>query len=235
MPNHFNIDTNEIAKFSQLANDWWDLEGPCKPLHVINPIRLSFITQHAKIAGKKILDIGCGGGILAESMADLGAQVTGIDMSEAALTTARTHAAEKSLQLDYQLATAEEYAAQLPQQFDVVTCMELLEHVPAPIALIQACAKLVKPDGQLFFSTVNRTLKAYLFAILGAEYIAKMLPKGTHEYAKFIRPSELCAWLREADLEVQDIKGIEYQGLLNRARISENVAVNYIAQVRLAN
>ena len=227
-----NVDSIEIAKFSELATDWWELDGPCKPLHVINPVRLAFVQQQLDLTGKKVLDIGCGGGIFSESLAMQGAEVIGIDMSETALRVAEAHCQNKSLPLHYVCASAEEFAESHAQQFDVVTCMELLEHVPDPISLVQTCAKLVKPGGDLFFSTINRTLKAYLLTIIAAEYIAKLLPKGTHDYAKFIRPSELCAWLRSAELEVTTLKGINYQGLTNKARLINNIDTNYIIHAK---
>ncbi|MDF2867197.1 MAG: ubiG 2 [Gammaproteobacteria bacterium] len=227
-----NVDSTEIAKFSELAAHWWELDGPCKPLHIINPVRLNFVQQHLDLQGKKVLDIGCGGGIFSESLAMQGAQVTGIDMSEAALAVAKTHCQDKSLQLNYLCVSAEEFATQNFRQFDVITCMELLEHVPDPITLVQTCANLVKPGGDLFFSTINRTLKAYLLTILAAEYIAKLLPKGTHDYAKFIRPSELCAWLRYAELEVKTIRGINYQALTDKAQLTRNIDTNYILHAK---
>ncbi len=232
MPKFTNVDSIEIAKFSELATDWWELDGPCKPLHIINPVRLAFVQQQLDLAGKKVLDIGCGGGIFSESLAMQGAEVIGIDMSETALSIAKAHCQAKSLQLNYVCTSAEEFAESNAHQFDVVTCMELLEHVPDPISLVQTCAKLVKPGGDLFFSTINRNLKAYLLTIIAAEYIAKLLPKGTHDYAKFIRPSELCAWLRSAELEVKTIKGINYQGLTNKARLINNIDTNYILHAK---
>lgn len=223
-----NIDLNEINKFSELAAAWWDPAGQCKPLHDINPLRLSFITQHCSLTGKKILDIGCGGGILTESLAQYSAQVTGIDMSEAALNAARQHAAANQLGIDYQLTTAEAHATAHPQQYDVVTCMELLEHVPDPVSVIQACRQLVKPGGPVFLSTLNRTPKAFLWAIVGAEYLLKMLPAGTHEYAKFIKPAELAAWLRQHQLTLTALQGLSYNPLTKCYALSEDVSVNYL-------
>jgi len=233
MSEYVNADTNEIAKFSQLAKQWWDMEGPCKPLHIINPVRLLYVQQRVELGQKKVLDIGCGGGIFSESLAEQGASVMGLDMSEAALKVAKEHAQAKSLPIHYVQSTAEEFADLHPRQFDVVTCMELLEHVPDPANLIKACARLVKPGGHLFFSTINRTLKAYGLAILAAEYLLQMLPKGTHDYAKFIKPSELSRWLRDAGLKINDIKGIVYQGIIDKASLSENIEVNYILHAQL--
>lgn len=229
MQPYTNIDHTEIAKFSELAKHWWDPQGPCKPLHRINPVRLHFVQQQVKsLAGKKILDIGCGGGIFSEGLAEQGAIVTGIDMSEPTLVAAKEHCQNKSLSLRYFCITAEEFAQQHSHQFDVITCMELLEHVPDPLQLIQACTKLLKPEGHVFFSTINRTFKAYALAILAAEYITNVLPKGTHDYKKFIKPSELCRWIRETGLTVNAIKGIDYQGITHVASLSDATDVNYI-------
>ncbi|MDO9635619.1 MAG: bifunctional 2-polyprenyl-6-hydroxyphenol methylase/3-demethylubiquinol 3-O-methyltransferase UbiG, partial [Thiobacillus sp.] len=195
-----NVDAAEIAKFSELAHRWWDPNSEFKPLHEINPLRLKWIDQQASLAGKKVLDVGCGGGILAEAMAGAGAQVSGIDLSEKALKVARLHLYESGHSVDYQLVSAEDYADQHAGEFDVVTCMEMLEHVPDPASVVAACSRLVKPGGWVFFSTLNRNAKSYLFAIVGAEYILKLLPRGTHDYRQFIRPSELAAWLRSAGL-----------------------------------
>ena len=223
-----NIDPTEIAKFDAAAAHWWDLEGDLKTLHDINPLRLNFITELCPLKDKKVLDIGCGGGILAEAMAKQDAIVTGIDMSVAALEVAHLHLHESQLTIDYQHTTAEDYAHRHPEQFDVVTCLELLEHVPDPAAVIQACANLVKPGGTIFFSTINRNPKAYLFAILGAEYILKMLPRGTHDYAKFMRPSELAHWARNADLSVSQLKGMHYDLLNKTYSLNHDVSVNYL-------
>ena len=223
-----NIDPTEIAKFDVAATHWWDTEGDLKTLHDINPLRLNFITELCPLKGKKVLDIGCGGGILAEAMVKQGAIVTGIDMSAAALEIARLHLHESQLTIDYRQSTAEDYAHQPPQQFDVITCLELLEHVPNPATVIQACADLVKPGGAVFFSTINRSPKAYLFAILGAEYILKMLPRGTHDYAKFMRPSELAHWARNAGLSVSQLKGMHYNLLNKTYSLNHDVSVNYL-------
>ena len=190
---HHNVDPAEIAKFEELASRWWDLNSEFKPLHDINPLRVNYIDQRAPVAGKKVLDVGCGGGILCEGMAQRGANVTGIDMGEAPLSVASLHLHESGLDIDYQKSTAEDFAELHPEQYDIVTCLEMLEHVPDPGSVISACAKLVKPGGQLFFSTINRNPKSYLFAVIGAEHLLRMLPKGTHDYDKFIKPSELAA------------------------------------------
>jgi len=224
-----NVDRNEVAKFEAMASRWWDVNGECKPLHEINPLRLNYIDEKsAGIAGKKVIDVGCGGGILSESMAQRGATVSGIDMSEPSIEVARLHLYESKLEVDYQRTTAEAYAEQHPHSFDVVTCMELLEHVPDPASVIRACATLVKPGGHLFFSTINRNPKAYLFAIVGAEYLLKMLPKGTHDFAKFIRPSELGTWTREAGLTTHDISGLSYNPLTQHYSIGDDIDVNYM-------
>lgn len=227
--NQANVDTAEIAKFEELAHRWWDPNSEFKPLHEINPLRLDYIDTHCGgLAGKTVLDVGCGGGILSESMALRGATVTGIDMGEAPLSVARLHMLESGASLDYRQLTAEALAAEKPGSFDVVTCMEMLEHVPEPASVIQACATLVKPDGHVFFSTINRNMKAYLLAIVGAEYILQMLPKGTHDYAKFIRPSELEAWIRSADLELQTLTGMSYNPLNRQYSLGKDISVNYL-------
>lgn len=227
--NTANVDPQEIAKFGALAARWWDPESEFKPLHAINPLRLDYIDEHiGGFAGKKVLDVGCGGGILSESMARRGAQVMGIDMSQAPLNVARLHLYESQLEIDYQQQTAEQLAETHAEQFDVVTCMEMLEHVPNPASVIAACCRLVKPDGKVFFSTINRNPKSYVFAIIGAEYILNLLPKGTHEYAKFIQPAELSDWAREAGLEVKHIIGMSYNPLTQRYWLGADVSVNYI-------
>ncbi len=224
-----NFDPQEIAKFEALASRWWDPQSEFKPLHDINPLRLEYIDRRASLTGKKVIDVGCGGGILAESMAAKGASVTGIDMGEAPLSVARLHQLESGINVDYQKVTAEEYAAANAASYDVVTCMEMLEHVPDPASTIAACAKLVKPGGNIFFSTINRNPKAFLFAIVGAEYVLNMLPKGTHEYKKFIRPSELEAWCRQAGVNVREITGMSYNPLSKRYTLGYDVNVNYLA------
>ena len=227
-PDNINIDPQEVAKFDALASRWWDPNSEFKPLHDINPLRLDYIASKAGLAGKKVLDVGCGGGILAESMALRGAAVCGIDMAESPLAVARLHLIESGAKIDYRHMTAEQLAEQEPGHYDVVTCMELLEHVPDPASLVRACASLVKPDGHLFFSTINRNPKAYLFAIIGAEYLLKLLPKGTHDFAKFIRPSELDAWIRAAGLSLRDIIGLNYNPLTRQYSLGKDIDVNYI-------
>jgi len=226
--NH-NVDHGEISKFEELASRWWDPHSEFKPLHDINPLRLDYIDRRASIKGKKVLDVGCGGGILAESMALRGAEVTGIDMGEAPLEVARLHMLESGAELEYRQLTAEALAAEMPGRFDVVTCMEMLEHVPDPGSVIAACAALVKPGGQLFFSTINRNPKAYLFAIVGAEYLLRMLPKGTHDFAKFIRPSELEGWTRHAGLELRELTGMVYNPFSQQYSLGRDLDVNYLA------
>ena len=223
-----NADPQELAKFSQLAHRWWDPKSEFKPLHEINPLRLNWIDKHASLAGKTVLDIGCGGGILSESMAGLGASVTGIDLSEKALGVARLHLLESGKTVDYRMISAEDLAAQSPASFDVVTCMEMLEHVPDPASIIAACSALAKPGGHVFFSTINRNPKAYLFAVLGAEYILRMLPKGTHDYAKFLRPSELSRWARSVNLEPDDLIGMTYNPFSDKYSLGSNTDVNYL-------
>jgi len=224
-----NIDYDEIAKFDAIAKEWWDPQGKMKPLHQLNPLRLHYVETHAALNNKKVLDVGCGGGILSESMSKKGAHVTGIDLSEAVLNAAEIHAQQQSLNIDYQHISVEDLAKQRPESYDLVTCMELLEHVPDPSSIIQACSNLVKPSGALFFSTINRNLKAYLLAIVGAEYILNMLPKGTHEYDKLIRPSELSRWASKASLELNDVTGIRYHPFNNQFELCQDVSVNYLA------
>lgn len=225
-----NVDPQEIQKFADLASRWWDLEGEFKPLHQINPLRTDYIMQHSQgLSGKKVIDVGCGGGILAESMAKHGATVTGIDMGEAPLEIARLHGLETGTVVDYQQSTAEEFALAHPAQFDVVTCMEMLEHVPDPESVVQACFRLVKPGGHVFFSTLNRNIKSYLMAIVGAEYVLGLVPKGTHQHAKFIKPSELMAWLDQTPLVVKHMTGLHLKPFSQQYYLSsQNVDVNYI-------
>ena len=222
-----NADPAELEKFGALAHRWWDPQGEFRPLHELNPLRLGWIDGLAALAGKRVLDVGCGGGILSESMARLGATVTGIDLSEQPLKVAKLHLLESGLAVDYQLASAEEFSVRNREKFDVVTCMELLEHVPDPASTIAACATLVKPGGRVFFSTINRNPKSYLFAVIGAEYLLKMLPKGTHDYARFIRPSELSRWCRDAGLAPLELKGMTYNLLTSQYRLGEDCGVNY--------
>ncbi len=224
-----NVDHAEVNKFDELASGWWDPNGEFKPLHEINPLRLDYIDRRAALAGKQVLDVGCGGGILAESMAACGAQVTGIDMASSSLEVARLHLLESGHQVDYRLSSAEQLATERPGQFDVVTCMEMLEHVPDPESVVRACADLVKPGGSVFFSTINRNPKAYLFAVVGAEYLLRLLPKGTHDYARFIRPSELVRWARTVGLQTQDITGLTYNPLSGIYRLDpRDIDVNYL-------
>ena len=223
-----NVDEEELAKFEALAYRWWDKESEFKPLHDINPLRLNYIDQLAGLNGKKVLDIGCGGGILSESMAQKGAVVKGIDLGEAPLSVAKIHAKEKQVDIEYQAISTEEIAAKEPQSYDIVTCMEMLEHVPDPSAIVKACSDLVKPNGHVFFSTINRNPKSFLFAIVGAEYILNLLPKGTHQYEKLIRPSELDQWIRQANLQTNDIIGMSYNPILKSYKLSSDTSVNYI-------
>ena len=227
-----NVDQSEIAKFSTLAHRWWDPNSEFKPLHAINPLRLNWIKSFASLEGKKVVDVGCGGGILAESISQSGANTTGIDLSEKALKVAELHALEVGANLTYRAISAEDLADEQAEQYDVVTCMEMLEHVPDPASVVRACAKLCKPGGTLFFSTLNRNPKSYLFAIIGAEYILKLLPKGTHEYTKFIKPSELVAFTRQAGLEMLGMKGLSYNPLTQVYSLSDDVDVNYMIAVR---
>jgi 2-polyprenyl-6-hydroxyphenyl methylase/3-demethylubiquinone-9 3-methyltransferase len=227
-----NLDHSEINKFDQLASRWWDTESEFRPLHEINPLRLDWINRQMPLAGKKVIDVGCGGGILAESMAARGAQVTGIDMAPAPLQVARLHLKESGHDVEYVQSTAENMAASRAGEFDVVTCMEMLEHVPDPGSVIASCARLVKPGGMVFLSTINRNPKSYLMAIIGAEYILKMLPVGTHEYEKFIRPSELAGWCRDAELETREMIGLHYNPVSRRYRLDKGVDVNYLLSCR---
>ena len=223
-----NVDHAEIAKFEALASRWWDPASEFKPLHDINPLRLDFIDERTGLNGKQVLDVGCGGGILSESMAARGARVTGIDMGEAPLAVARLHLKESGEQVDYQRIPVEQLAAQQPGSFDVVTCLEMLEHVPDPASVIDACSRLVKPGGHVFFSTINRNPKAWLMAIVGAEYILRLLPKGTHEYRKLIKPSELGQWARQAALNIQELTGMHYNPLTQHYHLGPGVDVNYL-------
>ena len=224
-----NVDDSEIAKFEALAARWWDPSSEFKPLHDINPLRANYIDLKSSVAGKQLLDVGCGGGLLCEAMAHRGAQVTGIDMGRAPLEVARLHALESELDIRYAQMTAEDFSTEHPEQFDVVTCLEMLEHVPDPSSVVNACAAMTKPGGHLFFSTLNRNIKSYAFAILGAEYILQLLPKGTHDYKKFIRPSELMQWTRSANIESQDMVGMAYNPITKKYKLDpSDVSVNYI-------
>lgn len=223
-----NVEAAEVNKFAELAHQWWDMQGVFKPLHQLNPLRLNYIDSRAELAGKQVLDVGCGGGILSESMAQRGAQVTGIDMAEKSLQVAQLHALESGVQVEYRCVAVEALAQERPQAFDVVTCMEMLEHVPDPASVIRACATLVKPGGHVFFSTLNRNAKAYLMAVVGAEYVLNLLPKGTHDYSKFIKPSELAAWMRQSGLELQHQTGVTYHPLSKQYALTQDISVNYM-------
>lgn len=227
-----NVDDAELAKFNALASRWWDPDGEFRPLHEINPLRLDWIRQHVDLNSKTIVDIGCGGGILTEAMAGLGATVSGIDMADGPLKVAKLHQAESGATVTYQQMTAEELAEKNAGEFDIVTCLEMLEHVPDPSQVIRSCADLVKPGGHVFFSTINRNPKSFAFAIIGAEYVLKLLPAGTHEYGKFIRPSELEEWARLAGLELQDSIGMHYNPLTKDYSLGSNVDVNYLMYFR---
>lgn len=224
-----NVDHEEIAKFEKLAARWWDPNSEFKALHDINPLRLDYIDRLASLPGKRVLDVGCGGGLLTEAMARRGAAVTGIDMGRSPLSVARLHRLESSLDIDYRQATPEQLAEEQPGSFDIVTCLEMLEHVPDPAAVIAACARLIGNDGRVFLSTINRNPKAYLFAVLGAEYLLNLLPKGTHEYGRFIRPSEMESWARHSGLRLTDLTGMSYNPLTREYRLGRDVSVNYLA------
>jgi 2-polyprenyl-6-hydroxyphenyl methylase/3-demethylubiquinone-9 3-methyltransferase len=223
-----NVDAGEIRKFEELAHRWWDPESEFKPLHDINPLRLNYIDERTRLPGKRVLDVGCGGGLLSEGMVQRGASVIGIDMGEAPLAVARLHGLESGVSVDYRRITIEALAQEHADHFDAVTCLEMLEHVPDPASVIQACARVVKPGGHLFFSTLNRNPKSFLFAIVGAEYVLRMLPRGTHEWKKFIRPAELAAWIRRAGLDMQDLSGMTYNPFTKNYRMGRDVEVNYI-------
>lgn len=227
-----NLDNAEIAKFDALASRWWDRQSEFRPLHDINPLRLSFIERHVSLPGIRVLDVGCGGGILAEGLAHRGARVSGIDMAPAPLGVAKLHLLESGLEIDYQQSTAEAFAEQHAGSFDVVCCLEMLEHVPAPASVIEACARLLKPGGHLFLSTINRNPKSYLMAVIGAEYLLRLLPSGTHDYRKFIRPAELAGWCREAGLSLKATTGLHYNPLTRRYSLGKNLDVNYLVCLR---
>lgn len=224
-----NADPAELARFGELASTWWDPSGPSRALHDLNPTRLEYVRTRVRLRGARVVDVGCGGGLLAEAMAMEGADVVGIDLSPAVLEVARLHALESGVILDYRETSIEALAEREPGRFDVVTCMEMLEHVPDPVAIVASAARLLKPGGTLFLSTLNRTPKAFALAIVGAEYLVRLLPRGTHRYASFIRPSELGAWIREAGLELRDVTGLAYDPVLRRARLSADTSVNYLA------
>jgi 2-polyprenyl-6-hydroxyphenyl methylase/3-demethylubiquinone-9 3-methyltransferase len=223
-----NIDPREVAKFEALASRWWDADGDLRTLHDINPVRLGFIAARVALAGKQVIDVGCGGGILAEAMAEHGAGVTGIDASDGAIRIAKLHQARSRSQVRYRVAVPEALVAEEPGSYDVVTCMEIVEHVPYPERLVEACARLVRPGGHVFLSTINRTPAAYVLAVIAAEYVLRLLPQGTHDYGRFIRPSELAAWLRDAGLTLATLKGLWYNPGTRRARLQDQVTVNYL-------
>jgi 2-polyprenyl-6-hydroxyphenyl methylase/3-demethylubiquinone-9 3-methyltransferase len=227
-----NADPAELEKFSKLAHRWWDPQGEFRPLHEINPLRLEWIDGAAGLAGKKVLDVGCGGGILAEAMARRGAEVTGIDLGEKGLRVAELHLAESKLPVKYEMVSAEDHAARHAGEFDVVTCMELLEHVPEPAGMVAACARLARPGGFVFFSTINRNPKSYLFAVIGAEYVLKLLPKGTHDYLRFIKPSELSRWSRTSGLAPEELIGMTYNPFTQRYSLGRDCDVNYLLRCR---
>lgn len=239
-----NVDQHEITKFEKMAQTWWDPNGSFKPIHLLNPLRLSYILEKSNgLFGKKVLDVGCGGGILSEAMAKQGTIVTGIDMTSQPLEIAKQHAKQSDLAIDYQQTTIEDFLQKTTacsslnptEKFDVITCMEMLEHVPDPLSVIQSCKSLLKPDGVLFLSTINRTFKAYMLVIIGAEYVLKMLPKGTHEFEKFIKPAELLTWCDQADLSCQEIKGYHFNPLTEKFWMNDDVSCNYIATLKLNN
>jgi 2-polyprenyl-6-hydroxyphenyl methylase/3-demethylubiquinone-9 3-methyltransferase len=230
-----NVDAAEIAKFEALARRWWDRNGEFKSLHDINPLRLNYIEKRAALPERRILDVGCGGGILSEGMAHRGAYVTGLDMGDAPLQVARLHALETELDINYQKNTVEALAASTDDSYDIITCLEMLEHVPDPESIIQACMKLLKPGGHLFLSTINRNPKSYLFAILGAEYVLNLLPRGTHDYAKLIRPSELARWLRLSGFELQDVTGMSFNPLTQQYKLTSDADVNYLVHATVPN
>ena len=231
MRDSLNVDAAEIAKFEALAARWWDPDGEFRPLHEINPLRANWIDEHSPVAGRQLLDVGCGGGILSEAMARRGATVTAIDAGAGALAVARRHRLEAGLEIDYRQSTAEALAEREGGRFDIVCCLEMLEHVPDPGAVIHACAALARPGGAVYFSTINRNPKAFLFAVIGAEYLLRLLPPGTHEYGKFIRPCELAAWLREAGLALEGLSGLSYNPLSKRYRLArDDVSVNYLVR-----
>ncbi|MCH8530293.1 MAG: bifunctional 2-polyprenyl-6-hydroxyphenol methylase/3-demethylubiquinol 3-O-methyltransferase UbiG [Saccharospirillum sp.] len=227
-----NVDPAELAKFDALASRWWDPDSDFKPLHELNPLRCAYIDEHLNVADKAVLDIGCGGGILSEGLAQRGANVTAIDMAEAPLQVARLHALDSGLTINYQLSTAEAHAEQHPAAYDAITCMEMLEHVPDPLSVIWAVSQMLKPGGWAFFSTINRNPKAWLMAIVGAEYVLRMLPRGTHDYRKLIRPSELKRWAEQSDLKGINFRGIQYQPILRQFQLSQDVSVNYLLACR---
>lgn len=229
---HENADPAELEKFGRLAQRWWDPEGPQRPLHDLNPVRLRYVADRVALAGSAVLDVGCGAGLLSEALAASGARVTALDLAPELIEAAKLHLYESGVEVDYRLVSVEALAAQQPGSFDAITCMEMLEHVPDPAAVVAACARLLKPGGRLFASTINRTPAAFALAIVGAEYVARLLPRGTHDYRQFIRPSELAAWLRAAGLEIEDVSGLAYDPLGRKARITGSTSVNYLVCAR---
>ncbi|MFT5210662.1 MAG: 2-polyprenyl-6-hydroxyphenyl methylase/3-demethylubiquinone-9 3-methyltransferase [Flavobacterium sp.] len=227
-----NVDPIELSKFDELARKWWDKNSVFKPLHDINPLRLNYITSTSEVRGKRVLDVGCGGGILTEALAAEGAIITGIDMAEKPLQVAKLHRHESGLDIDYQLTTIENFAREHAGEFDIITCLEMLEHVPDPNSIIKSCKTLLKPDGDLYLSTINRNAKAYLFAVVGAEYILNLLARGTHDYEKFIKPSELAKWLRESGFTLQDLKGMTYNPITKVYKLSPDTSVNYLLHAK---
>ncbi len=228
MNNSNNLDSSEIAKFDAMANNWWDPKGPCEPLHILNPTRTAYIQRHTELANKRILDVGCGAGLLTETLHSKGADVTGIDASSEVISAAKQHASANNLQINYLTSTIEDYLVDTKEKFDVITCMELIEHVPDPNKLIKDCASLLKPEGKIFLSTLNRTLKAYVFAIIGAEYVLNILPKHTHDYKKFIKPAELNAMLKSSSLTLNDISGLKYDPFTKTASLYDSLSINYL-------
>ena len=232
---NINVDLNEVEKFNKIAHKWWDPSSEFKPLHDINPLRVNYINDLFPLNEKNILDVGCGGGILAESMARLGGNVTGIDQSEIAIKIAKLHAKENNLSIDYKLLNIEEFLKKNSKKFDVITCLEMIEHVPDPASIITSCAKKLKKNGRLYVSTINRNLKAFLFAIVGAEYILNLLPKGTHHYDKFIKPSEVKSWANSLNMNISNITGMTYNPFLKKYSLGSDVSVNYILELRFNN
>ncbi|MBW8808152.1 MAG: bifunctional 2-polyprenyl-6-hydroxyphenol methylase/3-demethylubiquinol 3-O-methyltransferase UbiG [Lysobacter sp.] len=226
---HDNFSQAELDKFGALANRWWDPQGPQKPLHALNPVRLDYVAQRAALRGAQVLDVGCGGGLLSEALAGAGAQVSAIDLAPELIKVAKLHRLETGVAVDYRLQSVESLAQERPESFDAITCMEMLEHVPDPAAIVRACAKLLKPGGRLFVSTLNRTPAAFALAIVGAEYLTRLVPKGTHQYRDFIKPSELAAWFRETGLQLEDVSGLMYEPWRNTARITSRTEINYLA------
>lgn len=233
--NTVNVDSGEVEKFNEIAHKWWDPTSEFKPLHDINPLRVDYINQKSSLNGKKVLDVGCGGGILAESMAKLGANVVGIDQSDIAIKIAKLHAKESTLSIDYKQLNIESFSEKNKNKFDVITCLEMIEHVPNPSSIINKCSELISPKGKIYLSTINRNIKSFLFAIVGAEYILQLLPKGTHEYKKFIKPSEINQWASKNDLEITSVIGMTYNPLIKKYSLNNDTSVNYMLELRKIN